>query len=484
VTKNRPEREFKFKPSPTFRIPHSAFRISHCRRRRPSIPHSAFRIPHSAFRISHCRRRRPSIPHSKFLIAAAGGPAAMKKSTLLNVVRRLAPATLQGHSNPPPALFNVRITRDAAGWHFARMNLELFIAVTVPEPTPLNALAAKVAAARAKREAADFLIPYRTLNECAKAADKDTEITFLPDTRDKGTMHALRIQIAGATCTIPAAGDLPQAFPNEPDHPPTPHTAPITDAIAAAFETCQRCISTDETRYVLNGALWAKDDRHFPGTPVRPGSVVVSTDGRRLYFAGNLPPAPCESVIIPTAAVKLIRAGQSAAFYTDSCEPGTDETITTASRLVLSESADGLTIRTHARTVEGNYPNWKQVVPSEHNFSIRFDREQTGKCLKSMNRILADTSNTHNFRLTVGTGCVTFSMNKPEIGLAKATCPALITDPNKRDFSIAFNPEFFLDALGMGFDTVELIDNLSAGVLRHPRRTDEKYILMPMRVTA
>jgi DNA polymerase III sliding clamp (beta) subunit (PCNA family) len=403
----------------------------------------------------------------------------MLKSTLLEVLRHLRPA--QVGTKDLPVLHTVRVTRNAAGWHFARTDLTLFLSVTVREAAPVGALAEKLAAVRAKREAIDILLPYYTLTECAKAADKETDIEFLPDPAKH--MHSIRIQISGAACTIPAASQPANEFPDEPAYFEFPGegakslaVSTITEAHARVFETCQSCISTDETRYVLNGALWANQPDKT--------SAIVTTDGRRLYCAEGLPPAPADSAIIPTIVVPLIRAGMQVSAFVDTCAPGTPEESTTAARLIFSHKIGSLIVRIHARTVEGNYPNFRQVIPTESLFTVRFDREQVAKSLSTMDRIVgADRSG--SFRMAVGKGCVTFSMNKPEVGVAKTICPAIVSARTKdKPFSIAFNPDYFLDALGMGFDTIAFIDELSPGVLLHPRRPREKYVLMPMRVTA
>lgn len=380
----------------------------------------------------------------------------MQKSTLTTVVRALKPARLTS-SEGIPIMHHVRVIRDATGWHFHRTNSELFIAVDLPDQPADSAVARSLAAVRAKREAMDITLPFSTFEKCVAAADPGSEIEFAPDSLPGArNMHALRIAVSGAACRIPACG-LPAAeFPQEP--PVTGEDFPVAQAHADALHAAQSCVSQDETRYVLMGAQWEE-------------SAIISTDGRRLYAATGLPPHPFPPMIVPLSALPLVQAGMTLHRSSDAPD---------RHRAVFTSRANGLVTRIHATIIDGNYPNWKQVVPSESRFSARFDRTQVTKALATMRRTL--NAKVPSVGVVVGTRCLTFSMNEPEAGRAEVTVPALFTPPCTKVFA-AFNPDYFLDALGMGFDTIDIIDEMSPAVLRHPKHPGAFYVLMPMRVT-
>ena len=77
---------------------------------------------------------------------------------------------------------------------------------------------------------------------------------------------------------------------------------------------------------------------------------------------------------------------------------------------------------------------------------------------------------------------IDITANTPEVGEAKESLPVTYKG---RDFSIAFNPEFFMAPLrALSEDEVflDLIDEMSPGVLKI--QTPFLYVLMPMRISS
>ncbi len=220
-------------------------------------------------------------------------------------------------------------------------------------------------------------------------------------------------------------------------------------------------ISTDETRYVLNGIYFAFENNTL---------IMVATDGRRLAMVDHeleFPKSQETTMIVPTKAVNELQRllGDSG-----------DVTIAIAENQVAFKLEKLILV---SRLIEGNYPNYRQVIPEKTVDRITLERESF---LKTVNRVSLLTSDkSHSLKLVFGEDNIDIMANSPEIGEARES---LAVSHKGNQFSIAFNPEFLMAPL-RNLDTDEvylhLIDEMSPGVLKID--TSFLYVLMPMRVT-
>ena len=220
-------------------------------------------------------------------------------------------------------------------------------------------------------------------------------------------------------------------------------------------------ISADETRYVLNGILFSFKENKL---------TLVATDGRRLALYETDVEFPtsqeCE-LIIPTKAIYELQRLVG--------EEG-DVVVHASENLVSFELNGSLLV---SKLVEGNYPNYRQVIPAETKERIPLEREQFLNCVHRVSLLSADKSSA--VRLIFSKNNIDITANTPEVGEAKESLPVSYRG---KDFAIAFNPEFLMDPLrNLGNDEVflELIDEMSPGVIKIQRPF--LYVLMPMRVS-
>jgi DNA polymerase III subunit beta len=220
-------------------------------------------------------------------------------------------------------------------------------------------------------------------------------------------------------------------------------------------------ISVDETRYVLNGILFSFKDNKL---------TLVATDGRRLaLFDSDLefPHSHERDFIVPTKAVTELQRLLG--------EEG-DLQISVGENLVSFELNGSQLV---SKLVEGNYPNYRQVIPGEAKERVTIEREAL---LNTVRRVsLLSNDKTSSVRLTFSKNNLDVSANTPEVGEARE---ALAVAYRGRDLSIAFNPEFLMDPLrNLPNDEIdlELIDEMSPGVIKI--KTPFLYVLMPMRVS-
>ena len=227
------------------------------------------------------------------------------------------------------------------------------------------------------------------------------------------------------------------------------------------FKKTSYAISTDETRYVLNGVLMSFKDNKL---------TIVATDGRRLALADielEFPRSQETELILPTKAVTELQRLLG--------EDG-DAKVSVSESQVAFDLGEAFLV---SKMIEGNYPNYKQVIPSETKERITLERENF---LNAVHRVsLLATEKSNSVKLTFAKNNVDISTTTPEVGEAKETIP--ITYKGK-EFSIAFNPEFLMAPLrNLTEDEVhlDLIDEMSPGVIKVQKPF--LYVLMPMRIS-
>lgn len=138
------------------------------------------------------------------------------------------------------------------------------------------------------------------------------------------------------------------------------------------------------------------------------------------------------------------------------------------------------------RGVEGQYPNYRQLLPQGYDNTVWFDATDMLSALAPMRALSKDTKSNLPVKLLAKDGEIEVSFNVPDHGELITTIPAATgeTDPAV----IAFNPEFLADACtsiqsldGEGV-VMEFADGLRP-VLFTPAWDGFKYLLMPVRLS-
>ncbi len=218
--------------------------------------------------------------------------------------------------------------------------------------------------------------------------------------------------------------------------------------------------STDETRYVLNGVYMS-----FKGDKL----TVVATDGRRLALVERdveVPKGAEAEIILPTKAVnELLRLLG---------DKGDVQLSVGENQIIIK--FDGTTLC--SKLIEGTYPNFRQVIPTEAKERVSIEREAL---LGALHRASILTSEKQqSVKLNFAKNTLTITAVSPEVGEAKET---ITINYKGKEITIAFNPQYVMDPLrNLDADEVfiELTDELSPGVLK----VNEPflYVIMPMRL--
>ncbi len=225
-------------------------------------------------------------------------------------------------------------------------------------------------------------------------------------------------------------------------------------------------VSSDESRYVLNGTFVSLKEHKL---------TMVATDGRRLALVEeevDLPEKSQGEFIVPAKAVNelgrlLLDVGEVQINFLEN----------QAAFHLREEKGQNVLLVT--KLIEGNYPNYRQVIPSETKERIALSREELLHALRRAEIMTSEKQN--SVKMTFGKNTLSITANSPEVGEA---CENLAINYKGKEMAIAFNPAYLLDPLNALTEEevyIELIDELSPGVLKI--NGPFLYVVMPMRLS-
>lgn len=225
-------------------------------------------------------------------------------------------------------------------------------------------------------------------------------------------------------------------------------------------------MSTDESRYVLNGIFLSLKDHKL---------TMVATDGRRLALVEEEVDVAEKSqgeFIVPAKAVnELTRLLQ---------EKGDVEINFGENQAAFTlKDEKGFTILIATKLIEGNYPNYRQVIPGEAKERISLIREEFLHALRRAEIMTSEKAN--SVKLSFGKNNLAITANSPEVGEARES---LAVNYKGKELAVAFNPKYLIDPLNALSEEeifLELIDELSPGVIKI--KSPFLYVVMPMRLS-
>lgn len=217
--------------------------------------------------------------------------------------------------------------------------------------------------------------------------------------------------------------------------------------------------STDETRFVLNGVLLSFRDGKL---------TTVATDGRRLALVENEVEFSDEAdLILPSKTVAellhILKDEGTLRIYPQNNQ--------------ATFSLDDVAMLS-TKLIEGTYPNFRQVIPSQCEERVSVVREDLLTALRRAALVVADK--TTATKLTFNDNNLVVSTVTPDVGESREVLPIKYSG---KEITVAFNPDYMMDPLkNLSNDEVaiELTDNLSPAVLKCD--LPFLYVLMPMRV--
>jgi DNA polymerase-3 subunit beta len=276
----------------------------------------------------------------------------------------------------------------------------------------------------------------------------------------------LTLHCARAEFTL--AGTTAEEYPSLSSFTPETLVTVSAPVLSEMIERTMYAASTDETRYNLNGVYveWIAETGKLR---------MVATDGHRLAYVDRalgdgFSGLPANGVIIPRKGLAELK------------------------RLVDEEDADeialgfdgnsglarkgGVTLT--MRLIEGEFPNYRQVIPAERGHQLSLPTEPFSHALRRVALLSAERSRA--VKLELSEGQMRLTSNNPDLGDAREE---LDVDYAGEPTSITFNARYLIDAVSatrskevrFGFR-----DALSPAELSPGDDEDSLAVVMPMRL--
>jgi DNA polymerase-3 subunit beta len=240
--------------------------------------------------------------------------------------------------------------------------------------------------------------------------------------------------------------------------------------LAELIDRTRFAISTEETRYYLNGIfLHVSDDD-------QPVLKAAATDGHRLArFTLPRPEgaAGMPDVIVPRKAVGELRK------LLDEALDGNVEIDLSASKIRFTLGGEGGVVLT-SKLIDGTFPDYSRVIPTGNDKLLKLDPKSFYEGVDRVATIA--TEKTRAVKMGLEADKVTLSVTSPDNGTAAEEVPA---DYRSDALEIGFNANYLKDILHqIEGDTVELhlADPGAPTLIRQDEKSAALYVLMPMRV--
>ena len=239
------------------------------------------------------------------------------------------------------------------------------------------------------------------------------------------------------------------------------------DDFKSLIDRTQFAISTEETRYYLNGIYFhtVEDEGELK-------LRAVATDGHRLAQAQTTAPdgsANMPGIIVPRKAVAEVQKLLE--------EPDASVTVE------LSDTKIRFTVNQVVMTsklIDGTFPDYNRVIPSGNDKELVLDRATFASAVDRVSTISSDRGRAVKLSLTDSQ--LVLSVNNPDSGSAEEEIAVGYgSDP----LDIGFNSRYLLDItnqLSADETTFMLADPGSPTLIREKGEASALYVLMPMRV--
>jgi DNA polymerase-3 subunit beta len=347
--------------------------------------------------------------------------------------------------NTIPILSNVLLRAEGARLLLKATDLDLEVIETVP---------ADIAQGGATT------VPAQILFDIVRKLPDGAEVAL--DTGD-GAQLAVRSGRSKFTLQVLPESDFPDLTTGEF----STRFVLTAGALKKLIERTQFAISTEETRYYLNGIYL-----HVITAAGKAMLRAVATDGHRLAQAQIDAPVGSESmagVIVPRKTVGEVQKLME--------DPDAEVTVE------LSETKVRFTIGPVVLTsklIDGTFPDYGRVIPQGNDKILKVDRSEFAGAVDRVSTISSERGRA--VKLALADGRMVLSVNNPDSGSA---VEELGVDYPADAIEIGFNSRYLLDVasqLETGTAEFRFADPGSPTLIQDVGEANALYVLMPMRV--
>ena len=268
-----------------------------------------------------------------------------------------------------------------------------------------------------------------------------------------------QIDIEGKSCRFKLTGLAKDEFPKFPEFKDKEVLQIEQSILKEMLQLTSFAVSHEESRYVLNGVLMEITD----------GLIrVVATDGRRLAKVEkklNQSIKKDMSVILPIKAVHEIVRNLK--------DEGVVSFVVGNNQILFD--INGVLIAT--RIIEGEFPNYNQVIPKPIKTRIRMNTKELLSSIRRAN--LLATPDFQAIKFEVFTDKIVVSKTTPDVGESREEIPIQY---DGQEMVVGFNPQFLIDFLkNIAHDQID-IELMGVDKPAVIRLEDCLYLALPMRI--
>jgi DNA polymerase-3 subunit beta len=270
------------------------------------------------------------------------------------------------------------------------------------------------------------VVDARQLADALKSAGKGGFVDLAVD-ESAPSLTALMVRAGSYCCTLP--GMASDVFPEERVSIPVGHGL-VASGLRGMLDRMVFCHEREGSRLNLQGVY-----AHAVGSQTL---RLVATDGHRLALTEHTFPAPvgigADGVILSAVALTVIRDVLRAA----------PDVPAVAWGFSLEEATISMGTRGHmvVRLVEGEFPDYRQVIPTESSRTVRVKGKALADALKRAGA--PSPAPEYGVKLTAAPGQLTVTTRATERGHVVEQVPIELEG---EPFEMALNSRYLLDAL-------------------------------------
>ncbi|MDR1787148.1 MAG: DNA polymerase III subunit beta [Treponema sp.] len=250
-----------------------------------------------------------------------------------------------------------------------------------------------------------------------------------------------------------------EKFPDFPDAGEDVFAVPAAE-IKDMITNVIFAVSDDETRYFMNGVFFEKEENFL---------IMVATDGRRLSLIKKELAQGIKDfkpVIIPPKILEVVRKRAG--------DEGEISLSLTERNIFISFGSYKLS----SVLIEGNFPNYRRVIPEDQTLYFKVDRQELLDALKTVSPMMESKSHRIFFELSQDT--ISVYSTESEIGEARKEISCEYSGEN---ISLSFNCRYIDEPL-RPMESEEVVvrftDNSKAITMKPEPESDYFHIVMPM----
>jgi DNA polymerase III subunit beta len=354
-----------------------------------------------------------------------------------------------GRGGALPVLSGVRLEVAGNELRLAGSDLDLTIQVTAPVTGERDGVT---------------VVPARLAGEIVRALEPGAVQFEVED--EEARIASGRSQFTLRTL---AAEDFPRLV-DPAENAVTLDAAHLADALRQVV----RAASSDDARPILTGVMMAAEES---GPDSGGGLRLVATDSYRLAvrdLPGTTVLAEGQKVLVPSKALgELARVLSSVSPGGE----GASVTLRLGERDATFEVGD---VRLTTRLIEGEFPNYRQLIPASYPNRLTVGREPL---LDALRRVKLMAREATPVRLVLKPDGLELVAVTQDVGQAHEELDAKYEGT---ELTVAFNPEFLLDGIEAttGDEVLlETLDALKPATVRSTEGSEYLYLLMPVRVS-